>query len=61
MDNRKRLIRCGIGALVLSTWATLGAGTAPGHATGAGCRGLSPASAQDCTAAQIRAALDERP
>jgi hypothetical protein len=59
MSHRKRLLGCVVGALMIATWATtLDAGAAPQRDTGAGCRGLSPASAQDCSADQLRAALD---
>ena len=57
MSYRSRSIGCAIGALMLATWATtLDAGAASRTVTG--CRGLSPVSAQDCTAEQLRAALD---
>jgi hypothetical protein len=57
MQNRRRLIGCAVGAFSVATLAlTLDGGAA--RATGAGCRGLSPASAQDCTADELRAALD---
>ena len=59
ISYRRRLIGCTVGALMIATWATtLDAGAAPRPATGVGCHGLSPASAQDCTAEQLRAALD---
>ena len=59
MRYRKRLIGCTVGALMIAMWATtLDAGAAPPPATGVGCHGLSPASAQDCTSEQLRAALD---
>ena len=60
MSYRRRLTACTIGALMIgTTWATtLDAGAAPPPATGVGCHGLSPASAQDCTSEQVRAALD---
>ncbi|HET7652229.1 MAG TPA: hypothetical protein VFK42_04275 [Acidimicrobiales bacterium] len=61
MGNRRRVIACAVGAVMVATWATtLDAGAAPRPATGTGCHGLSPASAQDCTPEQIRAALDLR-
>jgi hypothetical protein len=60
MSYRRRVTACTVGALMIATtWATtLDAGAAPRPASGVGCRGLSPASAQDCTAEQLRAALD---
>ena len=60
MSCRRRLTACTVGALMIATtWATtLDADAAPRPATGVGCHGLSPASAQDCTAEQLRAALD---
>ena len=62
MSHRRRLIGCAVGALMIATWATtLGAGAAPRPVTGVGCHGLSPASAQDCTAEQLRAALEHQP
>ncbi len=62
MSHRRRLVGYAVGALMIVTWATpLDAGAAPRRATLVGCHGLSPASAQDCTAEQIRAALDHRP
>jgi hypothetical protein len=62
MGHRRRLIGYAVGALMIATWATtLDAGAASQPATGAGCRGLSPASAQGCTADQLRAALDQQP
>jgi hypothetical protein len=58
MRNRRRLIGLAVGALVIATWAPpLDAGATPRQAT-VGCHGLSPASAQGCTAEQLRAALD---
>jgi hypothetical protein len=55
---RRRLIGCAVGTLMIATWATtLDAGGAARPVTGGACRGLSPASAQDCTAVQLRAAL----
>jgi len=62
MSYRRRLIGCTVGALMIATWATtLDAGASSRPATGVGCHGLSPASAQDCTAEQIRDALDHQP
>ena len=60
MSYRRRLTACTVGALMIATtWATtLHADAAPRPATGVGCHGLSPASAQDCTAEQLQAALD---
>lgn len=59
MSHRRRLIGCVVGAAMVVTWATtLDAGGAPRPATRVGCHGLSPASAQDCTADELRAALD---
>lgn len=60
MSYRRRLIGCTIGALMIATGATFDAGAAPRAATGDGCRGLSPASAQGCTADQLRAAVGDR-
>jgi hypothetical protein len=52
------MLGCVVGALMLATWAaTIDAGAAS-SSTDAGCRGLSPASAQDCSADELRAALD---
>ena len=60
MSYRRRLTGCAVGALMIATWATtLAAGAAAQPATG--CRGLSPVSAQDCTADQLRAAVDRQP
>ena len=60
MSYRRRLTACTVGALMIATtWVTThDADAAPRPATGVGCHGLSPASAQDCTAEQLRAALD---
>lgn len=59
MKIRRLVIGWAVGALMVATLvATLDVGAAPRPATGVGCRGLSPASAQDCTADQMRAALD---
>lgn len=58
MSYQQRLIACAVGALMIATWATtLDAGAASQPAPGSTCRGLSPASAQDCTADQLRDAL----
>jgi hypothetical protein len=60
MSYRRRLTACTVGALMIAaTWATtIDADAAPRPATDVGCHGLSPASAQDCTPEQLRAALD---
>ena len=54
MSDRKRAIGVAIGAMVLAMWAT----TFDAGASDTGCRGLSPASAEGCTADELRAALD---
>ena len=57
MNHSRRLIGCAVGALMIATWATTFDASAAPRAV-SGCRGLSPASAQDCTADQLQAALD---
>lgn len=58
MTYRRRVTGIAVGAVMIAMWSTaLDAGATAQPATGAGCRGLSPASAQDCTADQLRAAL----
>ena len=62
MSYRRRLTGFAVGAVMIATWATaLDAGATAQPATGAGCRGLSPASAQHCTADELRAALGGYP
>jgi hypothetical protein len=62
MGNHRRVIAWAIGGRILAMWPTaLDAVAAPQPATGGGCRGLSPASAQDCTSEELRAALDDQP
>jgi hypothetical protein len=59
MSRHRHLIKCAVGGLLMAAWATtLGGLAAAGADTVDGCHGLSPASAQECTADQLRRALD---
>jgi hypothetical protein len=58
MSRHRLLIKYAVGGLLIAAWATTLAVT--GADTVADCHGLSPASAQECTADQLRRALDQQ-